>query len=134
MKLLLLATLFAALIFLIIDIIWLSFAVKSFYRPNIGHLLLDKPVMWAAALFYIVYVFGLAVVIVEPSLSSDDTIKFLFRAFMFGLVAYGTYNLTNMATVKGWSTSVTFVDMLWGGSLTAFSSYFGILIAKKLLI
>lgn len=134
MKLILLATLFAALIFLIIDIIWLSFAVKSFYRPNIGHLLLDKPVMWAAALFYIVYVFGLAVVIVEPSLSSDDTIKFLFRAFMFGLVAYGTYNLTNMATVKGWSTSVTFVDMLWGGSLTAFSSYFGILIAKKLLI
>ena len=134
MKILLLSTAFAALIFLIIDVIWLSFAVKSFYRPNIGHLLLDKPVMWAAALFYIVYVFGLAVVIVEPSLSSDDTIKFLFRAFMFGLVAYGTYNLTNMATVKGWSTSVTFVDMLWGGSLTAFSSYFGILIAKKLLI
>jgi uncharacterized membrane protein len=52
---------------------------------------------------------------------------------MFGLVAYGTYNLTNMATVKGWSPSVVFVDMLWGGSLTAFSSYFGILIAKKLL-
>ena len=133
MKILLLSTLFAAIIFLIIDIIWLSFAVKSFYRPNIGHLLLDKPVMWAAALFYIVYVFGLAVVIIEPSFSSDDTIKFLFRSFMFGLVAYGTYNLTNMATVKGWSESVVFVDMLWGGALTAFSSYYGIFIAKKLL-
>ena len=133
MKTILLSTFFTALIFLIIDIIWLSFAVKSFYRPNIGHLLLDKPVMWAAAMFYIVYVLGLAVVIIEPSFSSEDTIKFLFKAFMFGLVAYGTYNLTNMATVKGWSPAVVFVDMLWGASLTAFSSYYGILIAKKFL-
>ncbi len=133
MKLLIFSTFIAALIFLIIDIIWLSFAVKSFYRPNIGHLLLDKPVIWAAAMFYIVYVFGLCIVIIEPSLDYENTLKFLFKAFIFGIVAYGTYNLTNMATVKGWSTNVVFVDMLWGGSLTAFSSYFGILIAKKLL-
>ena len=133
MKLLLTSTFFAAIIFLIIDIIWLSFAVKSFYRPNIGHLLLDKPVMWAAVMFYLVYVFGLSIVIIEPGLNYNEPIKFLFKAFMFGLVAYGTYNLTNMATVKGWSPIVVFTDMLWGGSLTAFSSYFGILIAKKLL-
>jgi len=134
MKIILISTITAALIFLIIDIIWLSFAVKSFYRPNIGSLLLDKPVMWAAAMFYIIYVFGLSVVIIEPSINSDETFKFLFKAFMFGLVAYGTYNLTNMATVKGWSIHVVYVDMLWGGSLTAFSSYFGILIAKKLVL
>tara|TARA_Y100001970_G_scaffold61036_1_gene77794 strand:- start:17036 stop:17440 length:405 start_codon:yes stop_codon:yes gene_type:complete len=133
MKILLSSTLIAALIFLIIDIIWLSFAVKSFYRPNIGHLLLDKPIMWAAVLFYIIYVFGLGVVVIEPSLNSDNSSAVLFKAFIFGLVAYGTYNLTNMATVKGWSPSVVFVDMLWGGSLTAFSSYSGISIAKKFL-
>ena len=133
MKLVLLSTLLASLIFLIIDIIWLSYAVKSFYRPNLGHLLLDKPVMWAVVLFYIIYVFGLSVVIIQPFLNNQDTLNFLFKAFMFGLVAYGTYNLTNMATIKGWSPSVVFVDMLWGGSLTAFSSYFGILIAKKIL-
>ena len=132
MKIILFSTIIAALIFLIIDIIWLSFAVKSFYRPNIGHLLLDKPIMWAASMFYIVYVVGLGIVIIEPSVNFDDTLKFLFKAFMFGLVAYGTYNLTNMATVKGWSTSVVFVDMVWGGSLTAFSSYYGILITKRL--
>jgi len=133
MKIVLSSTLIAALIFLIIDIIWLSFAVKSFYRPNIGHLLLDQPVMWAAAMFYIVYVFGLGVVIIEPSVNSQNTLKFLFKAFMFGLVAYGTYNLTNMATVKGWSPNVVFIDMIWGGLLTAFSSYYGILIAKRFL-
>ena len=134
MKIILSATVLAALIFLIIDIIWLSFAVKSFYRPNIGHLLLDKPVMWAAAMFYIIYVFGIGVVIIEPSINLDNTFSFLLKAFVFGLVAYGTYNLTNMATVKGWSPSVVFVDMIWGGSLTAFSSYCGILLARKFLL
>ena len=134
MKMILFATFLAALIFLIIDIIWLSFAVKSFYRPNIGHLLLDKPVMWAAAMFYIVYVVGIGVVIIEPSINFDSSFSFILKAFIFGLVAYGTYNLTNMATVKGWSPSVVFVDMIWGGSLTAFSSYYGILLAKKFLL
>ena len=134
MKLILTSTLIAAFIFLIIDIIWLSFSVKYFYGPRIGHLFADKPVIWAAAMFYIIYVFGLGVVIIEPSINFDDTFKFLFKAFMFGLVAYGTYNLTNMATVKGWSPSVVFVDMIWGGSLTAFSSYYGIFLAKKLLL
>ena len=134
MKLIYTSTIFAALIFLIVDIIWLSFSVKLFYRPNIGHLLLDKPVIWAAAMFYIVYVLGLAIIIIEPSLNIEHNFNFLFKAFMFGVVAYGTYNLTNMATIKGWSPSVVFVDMLWGGLLTAFSSYYGILIAKKLFI
>ena len=134
MKLVLTSTLIAAFIFLIIDIIWLSFSVKSFYGPRIGHLFADKPVIWAAAMFYIIYVFGLGVVIIEPSINFEDTSKFLFKAFMFGLVAYGTYNLTNMATVKGWSSSVVFVDMIWGGSLTALSSYYGIFLAKKLLL
>ena len=134
MKLLISATIISALIFLIIDVIWLSFSVKSFYRPNIGHLLLETPVMWAAILFYLIYVIGLAVVIIEPSLDYQNTQKFLIKAFMFGLVAYGTYNLTNMATIKGWSPNVVFVDMIWGGSLTAFSSYFGILLAKKILL
>ena len=56
MKLVLTSTLIAALIFLIIDIIWLSFSVKSFYGPRIGHLFADKPVIWAAAMFYIISV------------------------------------------------------------------------------
>tara|TARA_Y100001970_G_C14140047_1_gene806550 strand:- start:213 stop:617 length:405 start_codon:yes stop_codon:yes gene_type:complete len=133
MKLLITSTFLTALIFLIIDIIWLSFAVKSFYRPNLANLLVDQPVMWAAILFYLVYVFGLTVVIINPSLVSDLNLNFLFKAFMFGLVAYGTYNLTNMATIKGWSEKVVFVDMIWGGCLTALSSYMGIFIAKKIL-
>ena len=132
-KCLLVATLIASLIFLIIDVIWLSFATKSFYRPLIGNLLSDKPVMWAAALFYILYVFGMALVVIQPCVDSGSLFKTIYTGFIFGLVAYGTYNLTNMAVLKGWSPTVTFVDMFWGGSLTALSATTGLYIAKKII-
>ena len=132
-KCFLVATLIASLIFLIIDVIWLSFATKSFYRPLIGNLLSDKPVMWAAALFYILYVFGMASVVIQPCVESGNLIKTIYTGFIFGLVAYGTYNLTNMAVLKGWSPTVTFVDMFWGGSLTALSATTGLYIAKKIV-
>ena len=129
----LIATLIASIIFLVIDVIWLSFATKSFYRPLIGNLLAEKPVMWAAALFYILYVLGMALVVIQPCVDSNNLFKTIYTGFIFGLVAYGTYNLTNMAVLKGWSPTVTFVDMFWGGSLTALSATTGLLIAKKIL-
>jgi len=129
----LVATLIASLIFLIIDVIWLSFATKSFYRPLIGNLLTDKPVMWAAALFYLLYVFGMALVVIQPCMDSTSLFKTVYTGFIFGLVAYGTYNLTNMAVLKGWSPTVTFVDMFWGGSLTAVSASTGLYLAKKIV-
>ena len=132
-KCLIVATLIASLIFLIIDVIWLSFATKSFYRPLIGNLLTDTPVMWAAVLFYVLYVFGMALVVIQPCVDSSSIFKTVYTGFIFGLVAYGTYNLTNMAVLKGWSPTVTFVDMFWGGSLTAVSATTGLYIAKKIV-
>ena len=132
-KCLLVASILAYLIFLIIDVIWLSFATKSFYRPLIGNLLIDKPVIWAAALFYIIYVMGMSLVVIQPCIDSSNIFKTIYTGFIFGLVAYGTYNLTNMAVLKGWSPTVTFVDMFWGGSLTAFSATTGLYLAKKIV-
>ena len=133
LKCFILATLLSSIVFLIIDVIWLSYATKSFYRPLIGNLLTDKPVLWAAALFYILYVAGVAIVVIQPCIHDSSIIKTIFIGFIFGLVAYGTYNLTNMAVLKGWSPTVVFVDMIWGGSLTAFSAGSGIFFAKKIL-
>ena len=132
-KCLIIATLISSVIFLIIDVIWLSFATKSFYRPLIGNLLADKPVIWAAALFYILYVFGMSLIVIQPCIDSDSIFKTIYTGFIFGLVAYGTYNLTNMAVLEGWSPTVTFVDMFWGGSLTAVSATTGLYIAKKIV-
>ena len=127
------AAFLASIIFLIIDVIWLSFATKSFYRPLLGDLISDKPVLWAAGLFYIIYMFGMAVIVIQPCIEPDGINKSLYNGFIFGLVAYGTYNLTNMAVIKDWSATVVFVDMFWGASLTAISATSGIYLAKKIV-
>ena len=129
-KLLIISFIFVSTIFLIIDVLWLSITVKSLYRPALGDLLKDKPVMWAAVLFYIIYMIGLALIILKPALANDSILQALWTGVVFGIVAYGTYNLTNMATVKNWSASIVWIDMLWGGFLTGFSSAVGIYLTK----
>tara|TARA_Y100000741_G_scaffold170445_1_gene129149 strand:- start:167 stop:571 length:405 start_codon:yes stop_codon:yes gene_type:complete len=133
MKLLLLSAFFASLVFLVIDVLWLSISVKTFYRPNLSQLLLDKPIFWAAALFYIMYVIGVTVLIIQPSIEKESLFNAFYMGCILGFVAYGTYNLTNMATIKGWSPYVVIVDMFWGGFLTGLSSSLGIFIAKKIV-
>ena len=78
---------------LVIDVIWLSFATKSFYRPLIGDLLTEKPGLWAAALFYLLYVAGMSFIVIQPCIHDSSVVKSLYIGFVFGLVAYGTYNL-----------------------------------------
>ena len=129
-KLLIISFIFVSTIFLIIDVLWLSITVKSLYRPALGSLLKDKPVMWAAVLFYIIYMIGLALVILKPALANDSILQALWTGVVLGVVAYGTYNLTNMATIKNWSPSIVWIDMIWGGLLTGFSSAVGIYLTK----
>ena len=127
------AVFLASIIFLIIDVMWLSFATKSFYRPLLGDLISDKPVLWAAGLFYVLYMFGMAVIVIHPCIEPSGLSKSIYTGFIFGLVAYGTYNLTNMAVIKDWSPTVVFVDMFWGGFLTSVSATTGIYLAKKIV-
>ena len=127
------AALIASIIFLFFYVIWLSYATKSFYRPLLGDLISEKPVLWAAGLFYVLYMFGMAVIVIQPCIEPSGLTKSLYTGFIFGLVAYGTYNLTNMAVIKDWSPTVVFVDMFWGGALTAVSATSGIYLAKKIV-
>ena len=129
-KQLIISFIFVSTIFLIVDVIWLSITVKSIYKPNLGNLLNDKPVLWAAVLFYIIYMIGLTLIIIKPALASNSVLQAFWTGVIFGIVAYGTYNLTNMATVKNWSSIIVWIDMLWGGLLTGSSSAAGIYLTK----
>ena len=100
MKVLFLSLFITSILFIIIDLLWLSFSVKYFYKPQLGTLLNEKPVMWAAVLFYLIYVVGLAIIILQPAIKQDSTTQAFFTGIVFGIVAYGTYNFTNMATIK----------------------------------
>ena len=132
MKILFISFVFASLIFLIADIIWLSLSVKNFYLPNLqGIPMNEKPNLSAGALFYIMYVIGLAILVLRPALDSFSVTQALWTGIIFGVVAYGTYNLTNMAFIKNWSINVVLVDMVWGGFITGSSSALSIYITKN---
>jgi uncharacterized membrane protein len=109
----------SAVVFLGLDFIWLTFASRSFYRPQLGELLLDKPNLPIAAIFYLVYVIGVVVFAVMPGYAARSWPVALASGALLGLVAYGTYDFTNLATLKGWSTLVSLVDVAWGIVLTA---------------
>lgn len=111
-----LAGLFA---FLLIDFIWLKYVALGFYRSNIGHLMLDKPNLAIAGLFYLVYVLGVVILAVNPALEKGQWTTAVIYGGLLGLVAYGTYDITNLATLKSWPPIVSIVDMIWGTVLTA---------------
>ncbi|MDB5543073.1 MAG: rane protein [Hyphomicrobiales bacterium] len=111
--------------FLAIDFIWLGFVATRFYREQLGHMMLEKPLLGVAFAFYALYALGIVVFAVMPA-SRDDTWRTAaLLGALLGLVAYGTYDLTNFATLKGWPPTMTFVDMAWGMVLTAASATAG---------
>ena len=58
------------------------------------------------------------VFVISPALEKGSLSYALTRGALFGFVAYATYDLTNLATMKGFTTRVVVVDMLWGMVLT----------------
>lgn len=103
-------------ILVVMDLFWLGFFAKGFYQDRLLNLL--GPVNWSAAvLFYFIFSAGLLIFVVMPALDSHSLTKALALGSLYGLVTYATYNLTNMATLKGWLWSVVTVDMLWGAFL-----------------
>jgi len=117
-------------VMLILDAIWLTVMGKALYRPALGDLLLDQFRLAPAAIFYFMYVLAIVVFAISPAASTGKwTAALVYGAFL-GLVCYGTYDLTNHATLKVWTTTLTVVDMAWGVTLTAFSATMGFIIAR----
>jgi len=116
--------------FLGIDAVWLTFAADKLYRPNIGPLMLDKFSVPPAAVFYLIYIGGIVFFAIEPALASGRWTAALVRGALLGFVCYATYDLTNQATLKGWSTTVTIADLCWGTFVTGAAASVGFLVLK----
>lgn len=120
-----------AVTFLALDAIWLSQMSSRLYRPAIGELLAPKPNLGAAAAFYVMYVTGVLVLAVLPALKEGGLGRALWQGALIGAMAYGTYDLTNQATLRMWSTKLTLADMAWGTILTALAAGAGYLAASR---
>jgi uncharacterized membrane protein len=103
-----------ALSMLLLDLIWLGFIARPLYAAGIGHLMADKPNWGAAALFYLVYAAGLLWFAVRPFDAAAGWQTPLLTAAAFGFVAYATYDLSNLATLKDWPWTITAADIAWG--------------------
>ena len=113
-----------AVVFLAVDYIWLSRAM-GFYRNSLGDLLAEKPNLPAAAAFYLIYFVGIVVFAVMPAARNGGWVSALSLGGLLGLVAYATYDLTNLATFSRWPLVVAAVDMVWGTFVTALASLAG---------
>lgn len=101
-------------VFLGIDMLWLTIIASKFYKSQIGHLMADKAKLLPAAIFYLLFIAAMVYFVIVPALEHQNLVRLIISAAIFGLVTYGTYDLTNMATLKDWPLLVTVVDIAWG--------------------
>jgi len=114
-------------VFLGLDAIWLSQVGLGLYRREIGALLLEQPNLPVAGLFYLLFVAGIVLLVVQPAAADGDWLAALWMGALLGLVAYGTYDITNLSTLRGWSPTIAAIDVAWGAALTAVASLAGFL-------
>ncbi len=117
--------------FLMIDGLWLTVIAKDFYAKHLGFLMTKTPNLWAALIFYVIYVIALIVFVISPALQKDSLWSAILLGGFFGLCAYATYDLTNLATVKNWPLLITIIDLIWGTFLSASVAGLSFLILSK---
>lgn len=120
----------AAVAFGVLDAIWLGWAGDNFYRPRLGDMLADSFRMAPALVFYAAYVAAMVWFAVRPGLSGGLGAAALNGALL-GAICYATYDLTNQATLKQWSTTVTIADICWGAFATSIAATIATFVASK---
>jgi uncharacterized membrane protein len=117
---------------LVLDAIWLGLVARTFYRDQLGDLVLPSPNLAIAAIFYLFFAAAAVILAVLPALTSNSLITAVAYGAILGLAAYGTYDITNLATLKNWPLAMSLVDLAWGGVATALTAAGGFLFARAL--
>lgn len=114
----------ALLFFFIIDVFWIYFVATPMYKQEVGSLMEFK--VPPALIFYVIFLLGLIFFVINPNQSNSLFNVFLIGAF-FGLVTYGTYDLTVYASMNIFSLKLVIADILWGmflsGSVAALTVF-----------
>jgi uncharacterized membrane protein len=109
-------------IMLLLDTVWLGWIAKSYYKKSLRPAITFEVHGWAAVCFYILHALGTLFFVVHACQTLQETILLvMMRGLFFGVVTYGTYDLTNLATVKKWPVALSFLDIAWGGFITMLS-------------
>ena len=114
-----------AIVFFGLDFIWLSKLAVGFYKREIGQMMLSKPNFVAAGIFYLFYIAGIVYFAVAPSFNGGSVAMAALSGAIFGFLTYGTYDMTNLSTLKGWTWRLCAVDIVWGTLLTGVAAAAG---------
>jgi uncharacterized membrane protein len=117
-------------VFFAIDMIWLGLISTNFYQKQIGFLMKSNINWLAAIIFYLIFIAGLIIFVINPAVSKNSWIDALLFGALFGMITYATYDLTNLATLKDWPLIVSIVDIFWGSILGALVSVITYFISK----
>ena len=121
----------AGVFLLLADLLWLSVAVGPLYRAALGDRMRPDVALTPAALFYLLYVLGIVVFVVLPAFTSGKYMTAAVLGALFGLVAYATYDLTNLSTLRDWPLSLAVIDIAWGVVITTGASLCGLFVLRK---
>ena len=119
-----------AIVFLALDIVMLKKVMYPLFSANIGPMMLEDLRMGPAAVFYLFYVVGVVWFVSIPALNVGSIAQAFFAGAVLGALAYGTYEFTNFATLKGWTAQMVMVDVIWGAVLTGTSAAVGVAATK----
>lgn len=120
-------------VFLLMDGVWLTVVAKNFYAKYLGYIMTKTPNLAAAGIFYLIYIWGMVVLVIGPALQKGSLMSAILTGALFGLCGYATYDLTNLATIKDWPVLVTIVDLIWGTVLSGAVAGISYLILTKWL-
>ena len=113
-------------VFLGLDMLGIRYLIRPVFDRHVGHLLADPLRLGPAAVFYLFYVAGLLWFVSLPALKAGAPVQALIGGAILGFIAYGTYEMTNYATLADWSLQQVVVDGLWGTALTGFAAWAGV--------
>jgi len=118
--------------FLVLDFTWLGLVARGFYRTEMGPLMREQVLWLPAFAFYALVVVAILVFVVFPAVERASLARAAGLGAFFGLVTYATYDLTNLAVLRGFEPRLALVDMAWGTALCTAVSMVGYLVASRL--
>lgn len=122
-----------AVVFLGLDVLGLRYLIFPVFDRNVGHMLAEKPRLGAASVFYLAYVAGIVWFVAWPAVNNDAPLGALVGGVLLGMLCYGTYELTNYATLSDWTLEQVILDCAWGAVLTGVSAWVAVQITLYLM-
>ncbi|MEO0822467.1 MAG: DUF2177 family protein [Pseudomonadota bacterium] len=122
-----------AVVFLAADVAWIKLWVRPLFEAHVNELLLDEFRAAPAVGFYALYVVGLLYFASAAGLNGKPLMRVAFDGAAYGFLCYGTYALTNYATLKGWHPTMVASDLFWGTAASALFAVLGVVITRAVL-